>query len=367
VPWGRIDDRLAMSVKIRGLADAGAQGDRALAQRCEALGAWTQILSWVSGERSDGFFTEDIARLFARREALDRLLRGQYGRAPLVHRRQDAEACECFEGRQWPPGWDYLVHDYLDRNPSRQENDVHRAKSRELKDSALKTRIARRDLDRCRYCGRQCKPSDRRSDDGRTFDHVDPLVADGEANLVTACRGCNRRKGRRTPEAAGMVLLPIGGTEADAAAALVPAPAPALQGPPGDVEMSESSVHGSGSGSAPDLNPDLSPDLNPTQIRHRSGSRSDDPPEPEHPRSGPSQATEDQVSDLDPTTDPTQIVGSPGTGRDGTGTGPDPGRLGPPPPRAPTRALSPYARPGPRNPDHHAGVPADPSPIPGDP
>lgn len=344
MPWGRIDDRLAMSVKIRGLADPGATGDRALAQRCEALGLWTQILSWVSGERSDGFVTEDIVRLFGRREAVDRLLRASFGRAALLHRRGDAEACECFEGRQWPDGWDYLIHDYLDRNPSRQENDVHRAKSRELKDSALKTRVSRRDSDRCRYCGRQCKPSDRRSDDGRTFDHVDPLVADGEANLVTACRGCNRRKGRRTPEAAGMVLLPVGGTEADAAAALT------TPAPPSD---------GSGSGSAPDLNPDLSPDLSPTQIRRRSGSRSDDPPEP-HPRTSEAgRESEDQVLDLDPTQNPTQNVGSPGTGRGGTATGPDPDRVGPPPPRGPSRPLSPYARPGPRDPDHYAGVPAD--------
>jgi hypothetical protein len=123
VPWGRIDDRLAMSVKIRGLADPGATGDRALAQRCEALGLWTQILSWVSGERSDGFVTEDIVRLFGRREAVDRLLRASFGRAALLHRREDAEACECFEGRAWADGWDYLIHDYLDRNPSRVEKD----------------------------------------------------------------------------------------------------------------------------------------------------------------------------------------------------------------------------------------------------
>ncbi len=369
MPWGRIDDRLAMSVKIRGLADPGAVGDRAIAQRAEATGTWVMVLSWVAGERSDGFVTEDILRLFGRRDAIDRLLRAQFGRAPLLHRQVDGEACPCMEGRVWADGWDFVIHDYLDRNPTRLENDVHRAKARELKDQALKTRVALRDGDRCRYCARACRPSDRRSDEGRTFDHVDPLVAAGEENLVTACRGCNRRKGRRTPEAAGMVLLDVGATEVrpvDAAGAVVGVETDRQPGY-GSVtsalttasteqfgQVSDRvSAGGSGSGSAPDSDPDSDPDLDPIQIRHRSRSRSGDPPDPD--------LSQDQGAalpeDLGLISNPTRNSGSPGTGRGGPGTGPGAGHVGPPPPRPASQALSPYSRPAFRNPDHYAGVP----------
>jgi 5-methylcytosine-specific restriction endonuclease McrA len=380
MPWGRIDDRLAMSVKIRGLADPGAPAERAKAQRCEALGLWTQVLSWVSGERSDGFVTLDIVQLFGRQEAVDRLLRAQYGRAPLLHRRDDAERCDCMDGRGWVDGYDFLVHDYLDRNPSRSENDVHVAKKRELKDQALKTRVAQRDANRCRYCGKECKPSDRRSDDGRTFDHVDPEVADGDANLVTACRGCNRRKGRRTPEAAGMVLLPIAGTETDAAAAAArPATATAAASSEGpereEPQVTANREHRqSGSGSAPDLSPDSSPDSDPTQIRTQIRSRSDpdpdtgpDPGQRPDPDPGPGGSL---GTDLRQNRGPAQNLGSPGTGRVGDGPARDPGpepssrpstAVGPPDTDRRSRSTSPYLRVGPRDPDHYAGVPPDPS------
>ena len=59
-----------------------------------------------------------------------------------------------------------------------------------------------RDDGACRYCGA-------RGDS--TFDHVIPRCQGGSdepENLVVACRGCNSRKGGRTPEQAGMVLRP---------------------------------------------------------------------------------------------------------------------------------------------------------------
>lgn len=139
---------------------------------------WTQLLSWVSGERSDGFLTADILDLFGWDEANERLMRARYGRAPLLHRRDDGERCECMNGRTWVDDWDYLIHDYLDRNPSRSENDVHKAKAKELKNSALKAAVRARDRDVCRYCGNFCPFSDRVSDAGLTYDHVDPEIAD---------------------------------------------------------------------------------------------------------------------------------------------------------------------------------------------
>jgi 5-methylcytosine-specific restriction endonuclease McrA len=51
-----------------------------------------------------------------------------------------------------------------------------------------------RDEYRCVYCGLQFP------EDELTLDHVQPRVRGGdrsEGNLVTACRGCNTRKGQR--------------------------------------------------------------------------------------------------------------------------------------------------------------------------
>ena len=56
---------------------------------------------------------------------------------------------------------------------------------------------------RCQYCG------DSFSDAELTLDHVVPRVSGGKTswtNVVAACGSCNRRKGGRTPEQAGLHL-----------------------------------------------------------------------------------------------------------------------------------------------------------------
>jgi 5-methylcytosine-specific restriction endonuclease McrA len=64
--------------------------------------------------------------------------------------------------------------------------------------------VLARDQYACQYCGAQ---------PGRanlTIDHVVPRSRGGETgweNVVTACGPCNRRKGGRTPEEAGMPIL----------------------------------------------------------------------------------------------------------------------------------------------------------------
>lgn len=72
----------------------------------------------------------------------------------------------------------------------------------------IRQQIFERDAYRCRYCGEHTN---------LVIEHVVPHIRtqdDSEENLVTACRKCNAKKKDRTPEEAGMVLLPIPTAEA---------------------------------------------------------------------------------------------------------------------------------------------------------
>jgi len=64
--------------------------------------------------------------------------------------------------------------------------------------------IYARDRNTCQYCGRRFPRSD------LNIDHVLPRSRGGLStweNVVCSCYACNRRKGGRTPEEAGMRLL----------------------------------------------------------------------------------------------------------------------------------------------------------------
>lgn len=82
--------------------------------------------------------------------------------------------------------------------------DPHKRKSI----SKIRKKIFERDAYRCRYCGSYLN---------LVIDHVIPHIRtqdDSEENLATACRKCNGKKKDRTPEEAGMILLPVPATEA---------------------------------------------------------------------------------------------------------------------------------------------------------
>lgn len=67
-------------------------------------------------------------------------------------------------------------------------------------------RLYARDRGLCLYCG--CGVSEA----SMTIDHVRPRAKRGAhvwGNVVCACRGCNQKKGCRTPETAGMPLLAV--------------------------------------------------------------------------------------------------------------------------------------------------------------
>jgi 5-methylcytosine-specific restriction endonuclease McrA len=319
--WLRIDDKMIVSMKVLGLVDDGVTGERAKQQRMESVGSWTFLLTWASSESSDGFIPTVVTDLFIPQRAMKRLLRARFDRQPLMHTRADdgtAPECRCLEGRAWPADMRYALHDFLDRNPSRSEADVQRAKKRELRDSGLKRAVRDRDRDCCRYCGRHCSFTDRSSDAGLTFDHPDPLIADGMNNLVVACRACNNRKNKRRPEQVTpepMVLLP----------------------PPGNRQELQPTY-------------DETCDEAATKAATVAGPVTT-------PVTGPRATTStDLPADLRQTDDSSQVLTSPG--RDGAGTGT---ALGPPDTRRSVLHPSPY---DPKTESHWAGHPPDP---PGDP
>jgi 5-methylcytosine-specific restriction endonuclease McrA len=71
-----------------------------------------------------------------------------------------------------------------------------------LRVKLVKKEIMRRDDYRCQYCGRRLSRL--------TIDHIVPRRLGGQHrwdNLVSACPGCNRKKGGKTLRAASMWLL----------------------------------------------------------------------------------------------------------------------------------------------------------------
>ncbi len=67
-----------------------------------------------------------------------------------------------------------------------------------------RTNIYLRDKYRCQYCSRRLSEAE------ATLDHVVPVSQGGRKdwdNIVTCCIDCNRRKGGKTPEQAGLRLL----------------------------------------------------------------------------------------------------------------------------------------------------------------
>lgn len=183
--------------------------DPAVLNMCRTHGDKARLLGWLvqlnlycARHHTDGWLPaieyRDVVRSTRWR---DQLVAGR-----LIHQRGDD--CPCLPGTWDSVGAAFYVHGYLESNPSKDEYDVQRAKAAELRDRELQARVRARDRGRCRYCGAKVVWADRRSSLGGVFDHVDPTIAAGDANLVVCCRGCNSRKGARTPSAAGMTLLP---------------------------------------------------------------------------------------------------------------------------------------------------------------
>lgn len=191
--WFKVDDKLHEHKKVRRM-------DYDLA----AVGLWTLSGSWVGGERTDGFVPASIPRRWASPGRVATLA----DKLVVVGMWEPAEV----DGER---GW--LFHDWADYNPLEEDtsSDLGRRrwsrKNALSKDRHLREAVQARDRNLCRYCGERVDWANKRGPLGGTYDHVDPEGDNTYDNVVVACRRCNGRKKNRTPEEAGMPLLPVPG------------------------------------------------------------------------------------------------------------------------------------------------------------
>jgi 5-methylcytosine-specific restriction endonuclease McrA len=177
--------------------------------------AWGNLMAKASLIKGNGYLTRSAAleACRGRKRLLDALTRSVLDRPPRLHRRGDE--CECLAGSEWIEGYEYRLHAFLRRNPSRREYDRNRAQKADLRDKQLRDLVYARDGGCCRYCrSGPLNPKAARARDRRRvlqFDHVDPDASAGPegVNFVTSCARCNEHKGHRTPDEADMVLLPV--------------------------------------------------------------------------------------------------------------------------------------------------------------
>lgn len=161
-----------------------------------ALGLYTAGLLYANRHLTDGILPIEIVK------------RWPHSRRPLTI------AAALVEAKLWEitTAGAFKIHDFLDHNftadavKERRAWDVNRKAL--YSNPGLVGAIRARDGDACRYCGRTVNWHDRRGALGGQYDHVNPRGENTLTNVVVACRGCNNKKGGRTPEQARMALRP---------------------------------------------------------------------------------------------------------------------------------------------------------------
>ncbi|WP_087507912.1 HNH endonuclease [Cellulomonas iranensis] len=224
MPFFQIDDHLHSNRKVRALAGRMLAGDR---DGLAALGVWTLAGSMSQDVGTDGVVSlqmlisvgyDAVALAELARLLVDAGLWHAVG-----HECTRCEAVPTADPTSGLPMACWRFHDWSAlRYDTAEQVRENRAKRGELQNPSVVNAVWSRDCvdpddallrhqADCRYCGTRVKRHDRSSKDESvraTLDHVDPAQARGVRNLVIACFGCNRRKGRRTPAEAGMTLRP---------------------------------------------------------------------------------------------------------------------------------------------------------------
>lgn len=209
MPYFMVDDQLHINPKAAGLAERALGNDLT---GIAALGLWTMAGSVVQASLNDGKISRiQCVKILLNETAADMLAQILVS-AGLWH----APGHTCDRCQSVPEGH-FLYHDWKDLKYDSGSNvKLKRAKSNELKDPELIAAVWARDAEdfphctrgRCRYCQEMLNRKTSRGIKRPTMDHVDPLLAVGSSNIVLACMECNQKKGRRTPEVAGMTLHP---------------------------------------------------------------------------------------------------------------------------------------------------------------
>ena len=203
----QVDDQFQVNTKARALAEQLLDGDL---MGLAAIGLWTMAGSLCQASLTDGIVSrQDLARLTLN-PALAIDVASHLVHVGLWH--APGHSCNrCPE----PAAGTWVFHDWFDLKYDRGEQvKTTRRKRKELSDPHLIGQVWARDCTNpptatqgaCRYCGKHLKRADRKSADAWQLDHVDPSLAAGPQNVVLACGPCNRTKGRRTPDVAGMTL-----------------------------------------------------------------------------------------------------------------------------------------------------------------
>lgn len=236
--WFKVDDTLQDHPKwVAVLAEARARIEARAASRAaakDAYLAWFGANVWGAGVNCDGVIPEAAAAQIAPRVALteDEFLDA----APLLVAAGlwhdiggRGRRCECWRDLKpsTPAGW--IVHDWKDYQPSKQQVSVAAEKKsnhdwlhKTAAGKQVKQRVIRRDGNWCRYCRIEVRvDGDRRGPARRTFDFVDPDLTFPRSQtpsretldkvfegVVIACGYCNAVKNNRTPAEAEMPLLP---------------------------------------------------------------------------------------------------------------------------------------------------------------
>ena len=224
----QIDDQFHVNQKAKTLARKALMNDvRGLA----ALGLWTMAGSMCQAALTDGVSTvEDLVSITlnhgAAIELADLLVS-----AELWH----TAGHTCERCPEVAPGT-YLYHDWFALNyDTAAQVKTTRGKRKELKDPVIIAAVWARDciddpanpaVGLCRYCQTEVRRQDRKSELRPEMDHVVPNLYCGPRNIVLACLACNRKKGARTPEQAGMTLHPAPRSQEPAGASEGVSPTP---------------------------------------------------------------------------------------------------------------------------------------------
>lgn len=195
--WVKLDDGFPDHPKVLEAGDhLGSRGTG------RVIAIWIVGLAYCNRNLTDGFVPDRIVRSWK-----------MYDKAPMTVAM--AMAIKPRNGSSAlldQVGGGFQYHDYGIYQPL--AKDIKAKRDWDMKRKQLYSipglidAIHARDQNLCRYCTKRVNWRDRRSPDGGTYDHVIPRGDNSLENVVTACYGCNVKKGGRTPNQAAMPLLP---------------------------------------------------------------------------------------------------------------------------------------------------------------